>query len=76
MTKGSKMLKRTEAASMRKVGMTKKRRFCKGTNLAKTKKYNNFVLIFGCRCMNACCRNPSKGNIWKGERYLEELVAS
>ena len=75
MTKGSKMLKRTEAASLRKERMTWKRQFCKGTNFAKTKKIQQFC-IFGCRCMNACCRNPSKGNIWKGERYLEELVAS
>ena len=45
MTKGSKMLKRTEAASLRKERMTWKRQFCKGTNFAKTKKYNNFVYL-------------------------------
>ena len=45
MTKGSKMLKRREAASLRKERMTWKRQSCKGTNFAKTKKYNNFVYL-------------------------------
>ena len=71
MTKCSKMLKRTEAASLRKEAKSRKSQSCNGTNFARMK--SNILYIWTERCMNA---QRSKGNIWKGEGYLEELVAS